>query len=233
MTKFSLIKMSVEVVLSDGQEEVLRDRLEMPLFFIVGGADDAYLSQLVGQPISALVASKSLDPVPAEPYVAYASRALLPGPGFARTFPLARLLEDEWPILPDVTRREGLDSQRVPTNIERVWLIRALRRMGQNGLADELRKKTLRSLYPETLTIDRIPVRLDLESLSRLYLDLSPRQRRYPLFLIVDDLPVQLPKTLGEALRQIILTQTLTIPGIEDRFVLEALRNAIDLLRAS
>jgi hypothetical protein len=126
-------------------------------------------------------------------------------------------------------------------------MIRALRRMGQNELANQLRRRMLRSLYPETLTIDRIPLRLDLElgraqsrmnsahleSLSRLYLDLSAKQRRYPLFLIVDDLPVQLPKTLGQALGQISLTRALAVPGIEDRFVLEALRNAIDLLRAS
>lgn len=230
MIKFFLTKMSIEVVLQDGQEEVLRDRLEMPLFFIVGGADDVYLSQLVGQPISSLVASKSVDPVPATPYVAYASRVLLPGPGFARTFPLSRLLEEKWPILQDVTRKENLDSERVPTNIEQTWIIRALRRMGQNQLANRLRKKMLRSLYPETLPIPR---HLDLESLSRLYLDLSPRQRRYPLFLIVDDLPVQLPKSLGQALRQISLTQTLVIPGIEDHLVLEALQNAIALLGSS
>ena len=223
--------MSIEVILPDrASEEVLRDRIEMPLFFIVGGADDAYLSQIVGSDINTLVRSKSVDPVPAAgPYVVYASRALLPTTGFARTFSLSELLDDQWPILLDITQptQENL-AMRSPTNVERTWIIRALRRAQLGNLADEIKRRMLRRLYPQSLSTS---VQLTVNSLGRLYPQLSSEQRRYPLVVMIDDLPVQLPKSLGDALAEITVTGCLTLPGVDHSFLLKALRTSLALLK--
>jgi hypothetical protein len=215
-----------EVVFAEDASIVLRDRLELPIFFIVGGADDDYLSRLVGQPIRNLVETKSVDQIPPWPiYGVYASRFLLPSTGYARVFPLSTLLEDKWPILLNIESKET--SVKEPTNVERVWIIRALRRAGRTfnneqarleliKLASLIRTKMLSQIYPEKLQPELIPTRLDRDSLSRLATELSETQRNYPLIIIVDDLPIQLDKTLGQALTEIILSGCTTdLPAIQ------------------
>ena len=89
----------------------------------------------------------------------------------------------------------------------------------------------LQELYPEKLPVDLIPVRLDLETLTQLYSNLSTRQRNYPLVVLMDDLPIQLPRSLGSALEQIALTGCLAIPGLDNGRVLEALQTSINLFK--
>ena len=51
----------IEVVYAENSSDVFTDRFELPLFFIVGGVDDPYLSNLIGQPIKSLISQKSVD----------------------------------------------------------------------------------------------------------------------------------------------------------------------------
>jgi len=193
----------IEVVFPDSADEILRDRFEMPLFFIVGGADDVYLSSLLGRDIQEIVREKSVDPIPKErPYGVYASRSLLLTEGRARTFPLSMFYHEEWPILLDLTRTEI--SVREPTQVEVVWIIRALRRSGLSEMAEKLRTDLLRKIYPKKASV---PSEFTVDTAGELYLSLSKEQRKYPLVIIIDDLPIQLNKTLGQTLADLTLTQ--------------------------
>lgn len=213
-----------EVVFLEQANQVLRDRFELPLFFIVGGADDAYLSNLVGTSIRQLVVSKSQDgDIPGLMGV-YASRALLPTIGKARTFPLSVFLNDRWPILSNIESFE-VDT-KVPTNVERTWIIRSLRRSGQNELANQIRSKMLHEIYPEKLEAKKVPTNLNMNTFGQLYLDLSENQRNYPMIILVDDLPIQLPTTIGSALKR------LSLNGCTNIADLKALQTGIQLLQA-
>lgn len=225
--------LNTEVVFVEDASPILRERFEFPLFFLIGGADDEYLSKLVGYPIKSLVIEKSVDPIPRWPiYGVYASRALLPTSGYARTFPLSVFLEDKWPILVNIESRDITTKE--PTNVERVWIIRALRRAAAKindvqaqseliQLANSIRTKMLSQIYPEKVKSELIPKRLDRDSLSRFTMELSETQRNYPLVIIVDDLPIQLNKNLGQALGEIIISGCTTD--------LPAIRTSLDLLR--
>lgn len=195
----------IEIVFPDFQPQILQDRYEMPLFFIVGGADDDYLSSLVGQDIHTIVSEKSVDPIPEKPYGVYASRYLLPTTGLARTFPLDVFLNKEWPILLDIT--EGNKSFLKPTSVQKVWIIRALRRMNYTDMAETLRNQLLYDIYPQKICPDKMPKELTVNSLAGLYLQLSEEQQNYPLVMIIDDLPIQLDKTLGNTLMEISITK--------------------------
>lgn len=218
---------NIEVVLQDSNKQIFQDRYEMPLFFIVGGNDDHYLSMLVGQDIVELVEEKTLDYIPEKPYGVYASRGLLPINGLARTFTLDIFLNEEWPILLDVSENEYPQEQnkstRIPDQIEIVWIIRALRRMNNIEMAEKVRIKLLRGIYPEKISSRKIPLQLNVNTLSRLYLELSDEQKKYPLVIIIDDLPIQLNTTLGDTLVEISLTQCTTSN-------LRVLQTSLDLL---
>jgi len=233
----------IEVVFPDSQQQILQDRFEMPLFFILGGADDAYLSSLIGQDIEQIVRQKSVDPIPElKPFGVYASRSLLSSTGYARTFSLGVFLNKEWPILLDITgifgdepnfgefTQERNKSAKIPDQIEIVWIIRALRRieesfpgLGYDNMAEIIRTQLLESIYPEKLPANKIPTQLNVNALSALYLELSEKQKEYPLVVIIDDLPIQLDKTLGRALTEISLTQCTTAN-------LRAIRTSLDLI---
>ena len=213
----------IEVVFSEQADQVLRDRFEFPLFFIVGATDDTYLSNIVGTPIRQLVASKSVDNNIEGPMGAYASRALLSTIGRARTFPLSTFLNNQWPILSDIESTEK--DLKTPTNVEQTWIIRALRRAGQQDLAMKVRSKMLHAIYPEKLEHEKVPHNLNMEAFRQLYLDLSETQRNYPIVILVDDLPIQLPTTIGEML------QKLTVIECADDNNLKALQTSIQLLQ--
>jgi hypothetical protein len=193
----------IEVVFFEDGKQILKNRFELPIFFIVGGADDIYLSNLIGFPIRQLVTEKSVDSnIPTGMFGVYASRALLPTFGKARTFPLTTFLDDEWPVLSDI---ESLykDTRR-PTDIEMTWIIRALRRAGRNDLADEIKLKMLSNIYSEKLENKDIPKTWTKESVRELYRKLSETQRNYPLVILVDDLPIRRTTTIGDILLQLI-----------------------------
>lgn len=216
-----------EVIFTEQEDQVLRDRFEFPIFFIVGGADDSYLSSLVGSPIRQLVTSKTADVVTSGNDVigVYASRALLPTSGKARIFPLMTFLDDQWPILSNI---ESFDKDtKIPSNIERTWIIRALRRSGYDDLANKIRSKMLHRLYPEKLESQKIPQNWSSESFADLYLDLSEAQRKYPMIILVDDLPIKLPITIGEML------QSLSLGGYINEDNIKALQTSIQLLKIS
>lgn len=200
-----------EIVFTDSSNQVLQDRYEMPLFFIIGGSDDIYLSNLIGRDIKQLVKEKSVDPLPTEPFGVYASRSLLTTNGYARTFPLEDFTNKKWPILLDITKDGGSNkSFRKPTTIETVWIIRALRRIN-NIFADKLFSELSKELYPQKLSWRKIPRVLTVDTLSQLYLNLSEEQKKYPLFVFSDDLPIQLNTTLGDTLKDISLTSCTSI----------------------
>jgi hypothetical protein len=212
----------IEVVFTEGADTVLRDRFELPLFFIVGGADDAYLSKIIGQPIRALVLSKTVDINSEESMGVYASRYLLPSRGRARSFPLSTFLNDEWPILSNIESTEK--DTKIPTNVEITWIIRALRRAGQLDLANKIRNKMIHRIYPEKIKAEKVPTDFNINTLAQLYLDLSDSQRDYPLVMLVDDLPIQLPISLGQILVQISIT------GCTNLTNMKALETSIRLL---
>ena len=233
----------IEVAFPDSLQQILQDRFEMPLFFIVGGADDTYLTSLVGQDIEQLVRQKSIDSIPeAKPFGVYASRSLLPTTGYARTFPLDVFFNKEWLILLDITGEFGDEpifgeftqernkSTKVPTQIETVWIIRALRRIeqlspnrGYSNMAEKIRTRLLENIYREKLPIEKVPSQLSVNTLSTLYLELSDEQKEYPLIIIINDLPIQLDKTLGKTLTEVSLTQCTTAD-------LRAIQTSLDLI---
>src|SRR3990172_2002947 len=75
----------IEITFQEDPPSVLRERYQLPLFFILGGVDDDYLSQLMGLSIAELhqlVQKYSVDPFPSEDMIGdmvgvFASRALL------------------------------------------------------------------------------------------------------------------------------------------------------------
>jgi hypothetical protein len=231
--------LQIEIAVSEQQ---LIDRIEMPLFFLVGGDDDDYLSSIVGAPIDDIIAAKTVDPLPEnKPYLVYASRALLSTSGYARTFPLEDLVEDEWPILIDIVKpaeyvtTEGTLyknlSKESPTTIEQTWMIRALRRSELDELAEYLLNKLKRKIYPEKIAKENAPRALSAGDLSHLYQKLSPEQRQYPLIILKDDLPVPLPITLGEAIFEIGTTGRLSSDQIEKDLLFESLKTSLYLLQ--
>lgn len=226
----------IEVVFAEDSENIFRDRFELPLFFIVGGADDLYLSNLIGQPILPLVLSKSVD-IPTEtPFGVYASRALLsafhvdtdvphqPATGYARTFPLSFFLNEKWPTLDSLTSNDPKNrSESAPSNVQKVWIIRALRRAGLNDLAESIKIDMLRKIYPQKLSVS---FEFNPNNLANIYLMLSEEQREYPMVIIVDDLPIQLGQTIGDFLQGILLT------GCTNSS-LQAIKTSLDLLQLS
>lgn len=197
----------IEVVLAEDLRSQLRDRYEMPIFFIVGGVDDAYLTQLVGQPIRNLVLSRSATPNMAEPiFGVYASRDLLAsGKGYARVFPLSAFNQKKWPSLNDLNNPQSYEEIR-PSNVEMTWIIRAYRRNNMNSEAEQLKSRLLYRIYPNHFTSEIIRKVIQNPSLNiyaDLYLLLSDDQRDYPLLRVIDDLVIQLPKTIGQALSEV------------------------------
>ena len=98
-------------------------------------------------------------------------------------------------------------NTRIPTNIESVWIIRALKRIGNKELADVVKYNMLNRIYPEKINKQCIPTNLNANTLSDLYLKLSDAQKEYKLMIIEDDLPIQQNKTIGEAISDIALKQ--------------------------
>lgn len=190
-----------EVIFEETPVSTLSDRLLLPLYFVIGLADDEYLSQLLGRNIHELIRERSIDPIPTSPYVVFASRSLLLNEGWARTFPLSQLYQSEWPSLINIDYQTP--TEREPTLFQQVWLIRALRRGSLGGLADTLRERLLKSIYPQK--IRKLPSRLTRETLSSLYLKLTPEQRDYSMVIIIDDYPIHLEKTIGDFLKDLAL----------------------------
>lgn len=213
--------LNTEVVFSEQGQEVLRDRFELPIFFIVGGADDLYHSRLIGSPIWDIVCGKTVDTPIQEPMGVYASRALLLTSGLARTFPISVFLNSEWPILDNIERDEK--DTKTPTNVEKTWVIRALRRMGRDDIANKVRNNMLSKIYPEKLGSDYIPT-TNAETLNSI---LSDEQKNYPLIILVDDLPIQLSTTIGDILK------ILSLGGPADEKNQRALQTSIQLLQVS
>ena len=207
----------IEVVFPDQQQDVLTDRYIMPLFFLVGSVDDNYLSKLVNQDIYQLVSSRSVDNIPNEtPFGVYASRSSLSNSSYARVFSLEAFLNNTWPILVDIDE-DGSDkynkSMRQPTHVEMVWIIRAFRRMeeaypglGYGDTTELIRTRLMEGIYKHKISKNMIPETLNVNTLSELYINLSDEQRDYPLVIIIDDLPIQLDKTLGKTLAEITVT---------------------------
>lgn len=206
----------IEILFQESSIQTVRDRFDLPLFFIVGGVDDAYLAQLLGLPVEnliPLILNRSVDPIPSTLLmVVYASRSSL-NETWARTFPLSLLAQERWPILTDLSN-PGSKSVRRPTTIEQTWILRALDRCITSGkydlrsLYDVIRNRMLRSLYSETLSLsirwDQIDNNTDLqELLQRVLRKLSEEQLDYPLYILVDDLPIQYNLTFREVAKQL------------------------------
>jgi len=212
---------NIEVFSFTNSNTIAYDRFEMPMFFILGTSDDKYQSDLVGQDIQNLVRHKTIDPIPNGIYGVYASRALLPTSGYARTFPIESFLNETWPILSNINSTKISDIQ--PTNIEMTWIIRAFRRANDNQMANAIKYNMLKRLYPEKISNDDVPTTLNVNSLSVLYTKLSDVQRNYPIYTVINDLPFALNKTLGDVLSQISITGCTSAD-------LKALKISLDLL---
>jgi len=116
-----------EVLFVEDGVSIQRDRYQLPLFFIVGGADDEYLSRLMGISVTdlhQLIQSRSVDNTAgSELRGVFTSRSeLVNSETFARTFPLSQFLEPVWPILRDIQDKTSLDV-KTPSTIEQTWIV--------------------------------------------------------------------------------------------------------------
>jgi len=184
-------------------EKSLIDRFELPIYFIVGAADDKYLSNLVQENIYDLVKLKSITDIPNPPFCVYGSRKLLKENGYCLTFELNDLQEEQWPIINLITDSRHIKWEK-PTMIQQTWIIRSLKRM-KNELAEKVRLNMLNNIYTEKLDITLKPDKLTTESLSRLYLLMNENQRNYKVVRIINDEVMFLNKNLGNALSDIAL----------------------------
>ena len=238
----------IEITFQEDPPSVLRERYQLPLFFILGGVDDDYLSQLMGLSIAELhqlVQKYSVDPFPPEDMTGgmsgdmigvFASRALLRQNldesdntdelVWVRTFPVSTFLNSAWPILRQVYDPQSIDVS-VPTEIERTWIVRAFRRNHQDELAEIIRTDMLRRIYPEkisTFVNSSLSQELSQDQIAQLEAQLTRVQRQYPAVIIVDDLPIKLAQTIGEIFTSISLTGCTTADQL-------TIQTSIDLLK--
>lgn len=243
LKKMNQLDLFKEVSFVEDGPSVWQDRYNLPLFFIVGGADDHYLSDLMNISVDQLhqiIQEQSVD----SGYLVeddlsdligvFASRANLSKmvinssqPTFARTFPLSAFLKKKWPILRDIQDSSSLDV-KIPSTIEQTWIIRALRRNEQEELAEQVRSSMLEDIYPEKLSSEEIPKesQYSIQTLAAVNAKLNSHQRDYPVVILVDDLPIQLQLTLGQALDQVSLTGCATVN-------MDIIRTSLQLLTQS
>lgn len=172
-----------EVVLAEHPEE-LEKRWELPNFFLNSSEQ---ISQI-----------RTIDPHPTEKvYGVYGSRKFL-NETYGRVFPVEEFLKDQWPILLDLTNPRS-ESVMEPSWIQQTLIIRAFRQIGDDSMADQIKARMLSKIYPQKVAV--MPA-----TLPEIYNVLTPEQRDYPMILLVDDLPIELKKTIGEFLEEAILT---------------------------
>lgn len=206
---------SIEIIFREDPPFVATERYQLPLFFLLGGVDDTYLSNLMGVSVSELhdlIKTSSSDPLDSEIGLigVFGSRGLLSPKTsgtrtYVRTFPLVVFLREQWPILSDLYDPTSRTLTQ-PTEIEQTWIIRALRRNNLNREAEIVRANMLRRIYPEKIpSTVRIghPTR---ENIALVQSRLTFNQKQYPAVVIVDDLPIKLNQTIGELFTEIALT---------------------------
>jgi len=214
----------IEILFQESSEQTIIDRYELPLYFIVGGADDTYLARLMGisvEQLRPILLSRSVDTsnfLPNEPFGVYASRSTVISETWARTFPLSLLLQKEWPILDELSTPSSQNFSR-PDHIQQTWILRAIDRVIDSNLKhniqitswqflyDNLRDSMLESIYPQTLSLT---IRWPNDNnqnlqylLRRVFEKLSEQQLDYPLYILVDDLPIQYNLTFRDVRDQL------------------------------